>query len=173
MRSVGVDPSKGAQDLYPDLAYDPATGHLKANNPGLLGNIVSSIIPQFQLVSALIGHNNNFADILRTNPEAAASMLRSGLGLPNLYRDVNVPQEAFKAETARQSLQDQIRNKALRTGDWTEARKYPGLRPTFDKLDKLMKSNPQILAAYQTQVQSDTLGDVLQNALIQRTVPVG
>jgi len=173
MKSIGIDPSKGSQDLYPDVSYDPTTGTLKPRNPGLLGNILGSFIPQSQVVSALIGHNENFKGLLQANPEAAATMLRSGLGLPNFYRDINVPQEAFRAEVQRENVQQQVRNKALRTGDWSEAMKYPGLRPQFAHIQQLLASNPAALRAYRSQVAANTTPDALKLALIERTVPVG
>lgn len=173
LKTMGIDPSKGSQDLYPDMSIDANTGTLKANNPNFLSSLVGNIIPQTKLITALIGRNNEFQGMLEANPEAAMSMLRTASGLPAPWRTVNVPQVAFKYEVQRQKLQDQVRNKALRSGDWSEAQKFPGLRPFFAKLNEVLQSNPDALKAYQSAVKKKTVGDILPEAFLQRNLPVG
>lgn len=153
MESIGVDPSKGAQDLYPEIAYDPVTGRLRPQNKGLLSSFIGNVFPQSELITALIGQNQNFKEILRTNPDAAAALLRSSVGLPTLFRSVNPSQEVFKAELQREQLQSQVRSDALRTGDWSKAQAFPQLRTYFAQLQQLLQSNPDALKAYQAQTQ--------------------
>src|SRR5215471_5758139 len=173
MRSLGVDPTKGYQDLYPDVSYDPGSGQLKPSNPNFLSSLVQSIVPQSQFISALVGRNENFAHLAASNPEAAMTQLRSAIGLPAVFRQVNPYQAAFKAEVQRQTVQDQVRNEALRTGNWSRAMQYPGLRPFFTKLGQAINANPKVAQAYQSQVQAQTVGDILPTALLQRNLPVG
>jgi hypothetical protein len=173
LQTLGVDPSRGAGDLYPDVVFDPNSGTLKAKNPNFLSTLIGNVIPQTQIVTALIDRNSQFAGMLRANPEAAIATLRSSVGLPNLLRTVNVPQAAFKEEVSRESLQDQVRNQALKSGDWSQAMKFPGLRTMFTNLGKVMERNPDVLKAYQAQVRAQTIGDVLPTALVSRNLPVG
>jgi hypothetical protein len=172
LRAVGVDPLKGAPSLYPDVAYDPTTGQLRPSSPNLLSSFIGSIVPQTQIVQAMLGRNDQFKQLLAANPDAAASMLRGAAGLPSLFRTVNPAQEAFKAEVNRQSLQDQVRNEAVRTGDWSKAMQFPGLQPFFTRLGQVMRDNPQVLKAYQSQVKSQTVGSVAPN-VVSQVVPVG
>lgn len=164
LEAMGVDPSKGAQDLYPDIAYDPVTGALRPSNPNLLSSFISNVIPQSQLVTALIGQNKDFQGILRANPEAASSYLRSSLGLPNVFRSINPNQESFKAEIQRQTLESQVRNEALRTGDWSRAQQFPDLRAYFQQISVLMRQNPDLFKQYVGEGGSSAQ-DVLPGAL--------
>jgi hypothetical protein len=173
LKSLGVDPSKGSQDLYPDMSIDPNTGTLKANNPNFLTSLIGNVIPQTKFLTALIGRNNEFQGMLDANPEAAMSMLRTASGLPAMFRNINVPQTAFRYEVQRQKLQDQVKNQALRSGDWSRARQFPGLRPFFDKLDETLRSNPEAMKAYQSAVKAKTVQDILPEAFLKRNLPVG
>lgn len=164
LEAMGVDPSKGAQDLYPDIAYDPVTGSLRPSNPNLLSSFISNVIPQSQLITALIGQNKNFEGILRANPEAASSYLRSSLGLPNVFRSLNPNQEAFKAEVQRGTLESQVKSEALRTGDWSRAQQFPNLRAYFQQISVLMRKNPDLFKQYVT-TGGSSAGDVLGGAL--------
>lgn len=169
LQSLGINPGKGSQDLFPDLQYDSTTGRLVAKNPGLLQTFVGSVMPQSRVLMGLVQSNSEFKEILRSNPEAAASMLRSNLGLPVLFRNVNPPQEQFKTELARQELENRVRNEALRTGNWGPADQFPGLQPLFEQLGKLQSTGA--LSAYAPGVELPTTLDAAQRALITMNAP--
>jgi hypothetical protein len=173
LRALGVDPRKGAPSLYPDIAYDPVTGQLRPDNPNLLSSFVGDVIPQSTILTAMLGRNDQFKQVLSSNPDAASAMLRGAAGLPNLFRTVNPAVEAFKPEIQRETLQNQVKNEALRTGDWSKAQQYPGLQPFFSQLSQIMRQNPQVLKAYQSQVQSQSVGNVLPGALTTGNLPGG
>jgi hypothetical protein len=172
LEAAGIDPSKGSQDLYPDISINPITGTLQPKNPNVFGSLIQNVIPQTQVISALIGRNQDFRSILQANPEAAAQYLRGSLGLSSLFRNVNLPQEAFKYEVQRESAQDSIRNQALRTGDWARAERMPALQPFFAKLKQLLASNPDLMAHYQAATKQDSTATFF-DALMQGNLPVG
>jgi hypothetical protein len=64
-------------------------------------------------------------------------MLRSQAGLPILWKTVNIPQEEIKAELRRQETEDRVKSEALQSGNYAEARQYPGLRPLISQIEKL------------------------------------
>ena len=172
MESVGIDPSKGSQDLYPDISINPVTGALQPKNINPISAFIQNVIPQTQLIGSLIGRNNDFRHILDTNPEAAAAYLRGSIGFANLSREVNPYQEAFKYEVQRQSLVNTVRNEALRSGDWTRAMRFPTLAPFFNRLGQILQSNPQVLAQYQAATRQGST-DQFFNALLQGALPTG
>lgn len=171
LRSLGINPAQGAQDLYPEIAYDPVTGQLRPSNPSLLSSFVNNIIPQTQIIEAMLGRNEQFKQILRTNPDAAAAMLRSSIGLPNLFRTVNPSVEVFKAETQRSTLQSQVKSEALRTGDWGRAEGFPQLRAYFQQIASLMGTHPESFQQYIPSGQPPTTSDAVRQALVGLNTP--
>lgn len=171
LEAVGVNPAQGVQDLYPDIAYDPATGQLRPSNPNLLSSFIGNVVPQSQLLTAMLGRNEQFKQILRTNPEAAAAMLRSSVGLPNLFRTVNPSVETFKAETQRSTLESQVKADALKTGDWSRAQNFPNLRAYFQQVAQLMGSNPAIFKQYVPTTPTPSTSDALKQALVGLSTP--
>lgn len=171
LESLGINPAQGAQDLYPEIAYDPVTGQLRPSNPSLLSSFIGNVIPQTQLLSAMLGQNEQFKQILRTNPEAAAAMLRSSVGLPSLFRTVNPAQEAFKAETQRSTLQSQVQSEALRTGDWSRAQQFPQLRAYFQQISLLMGKSPELFKGFVPTAVAPTASDALKQGIVGLNVP--
>jgi len=132
---VGLD--RGTSELYPDLVYDPQTGRMKAQRLGFLEAAVGNIVPPALGVLALMGLNSQFNEMRNRDPEAAGRYLLSAMTLPLLERDYNVPQEQFAAEIARGKSQTSVLNKALKSGDWSEAMQYPDLRTYLAALEQL------------------------------------
>lgn len=169
LQAVGVDTLSGQQELFPELEYDAQTGGLKVSqqeNPLLrtLGNIV----PQTKLLGMLSQSNQEYAALARKNPQAAFAMLRSGLGLPNIAKQVNVPTEVMKAELTRyEQLRDDL-NESLKSGNigGFESR-YPGLGSIQDRLSAMPASER---AKYQIDPDAaggsqPSLADLLKGAL--------
>lgn len=176
LKAMGVDPRKGAPSLYPDIAYDPVTGQLRPDNPNLLSSFATDVIPQLQIVTALTGHNDQFKQILKQNPDAAAAMLRGAAGLPNIFKTINPAQEAFKSEVQRESLQNTVKQNALKTGDWSQAQQFPQLRAYFQQVAQLMGSNPAIFQQYMpsstgASTPTPSTADALKRAFVGLNTP--
>lgn len=137
---LGYDPAARGPDLYPELTYDPKTGRFKAqptDTPGLIGQLVTGFIPQAKIIGALTGTSSEFKQMMRSNPDAATRMLLSSAGVPILWKNVNVPQEQFTTELNRERSQQETLAAAMKSGDYREARKWPGLVPLIKQLETL------------------------------------
>lgn len=167
-QQAGVDPITGGPDLYPDLEYDPTTGRLKADTGNFFLNLGQNILPQSRAVMAILGRNDQFKDLLRTNPEAASRALRSQLGLPSFTRTVNIPTEQFKAELARQEAQGTARANALKTGEFGGAMAWPGLRAEMTQIRQIQQQGQ--LGEFQPQVAIPRSQSALLEAL-RGTIP--
>lgn len=165
LQMVGLD--RGEAELYPSLRFDPETGRLSAQHGNPLMMLAENTIPQSALVGALLGINGEFNDALKRDPAAANRMLLSGMTLPILWRQYNIPQEQFKAEVARFDAQETVKNQALKSGDWTEALRYPSLAQYLGALDDLPDDQ---LSAFHP-VTDDVLNNITSAALTGR--PVG
>lgn len=139
LQSLGVDTSRGAPELYPQLAYDPDTGKLTAETSNPILGLIQNTLPQSRLLSELMGSSSEFKALLRTNPEGAKRLIQSQLGLPVIYRSYNTPQEIAKSEVTRMTDQQTVLNTALRTGDYSDAAKYPGLTALIAQIHQLQQ----------------------------------
>lgn len=128
LQALGVEPVQGGPMLYPNMVYDPETGGLRAETPGFVESLVASTVPQTQVVRNLILGNEEWSDLVQSNPQAAQRQLLSQLGVPTLVQDRNVPQETFRAEVNRyRSMRDEW-NEAVRSGGTAGfAERYPVL----------------------------------------------
>lgn len=132
---VGVD--QGTAELYPSLRYDPETGRLAAKHGNPLFMLAENTIPQTALISAALGLNDQFNEMLTRDPAAANRFLLSTLTVPLVWRNIEYTEEQFKAEVARQDAQTMVKNEALRSGDWDEASRYPSLASYLAALDAM------------------------------------
>lgn len=167
---VGLD--QGEADLYPSLRYDAETGRLAAKSANPLLAMLDNTIPQTGLVTAMMGMNERFNEQLKTDPAAANRFLLSGLTMPILWREYSVPQEQFKAEVARYDSAEKVKNEALKTGDWSEALRYPSLAAYLQALDMIP---PEQLSAFQRRTMNETR-DIADSALggtLQQRGPTG
>lgn len=148
LEAVGVDTRSGTAELYPDVYYDPELGRLAAR-PQTFGSFVAGLagntLPQAELLANLTGISSQWKEVHRTNPDAARRMITSQLGLPSLTRVLNVPQERYKAELARYEEQQSAFLEAIRTGDYTRAQRFPGLRGYLDQLNQIA---PEVLERF-------------------------
>lgn len=155
---------RGQAELYPTLRYDPETGRLSASHGNPLMMLLENTIPQTAVLTSLLGLNGEFRDRMQRDPASASRFLASSMGLPILWRSWSIPAEAAKAEVARGKAQNNVRTEALRTGDWTEALRYPGLR---DDYQRLLQATPLELAQYQPQ-GADIYEAMIEQALGQQ-----
>lgn len=164
--AIGVN--RGQAELYPSLRYDPDTGRMTAVHPNPLVAFAQNTVPQSQILTSLLGLNSDFSRQVHTDPTGALRSLVSAAGLPIIWRQYNVPLEQYKAELAREDSSKQALANAQQTGDWSEALRYPSIRPTFDAVAAAVQQNPALAQAYQIgpQVRSDLI-----NKLTARVAP--
>lgn len=144
LESVGI--RQGEAELYPTLRYDAASGRLTAQHGNILGKFLGNVIPQSQIAMALLGANGDFRETMKRDPAAAyRSMLSSG-GIPLVWRDYIVPVEQAKAEVARQKSANAALAQAQKSGNWSDALRYPTLRAYYDQTRALA---PEEAAKYQ------------------------
>ena len=132
LESVGV--RSGQPDPYPDLRYNPLTGQLEAHEPGFIGSLITSTIPQTQIASLILGRDKQFTDALRLDPLAASRQVASSLGLPTPLKFVNPRQETARHELTLASAQAQAQADALRSGRDSYASSFPALAPVLESL---------------------------------------
>lgn len=125
---------QGQADLYPTLRYDPQSGRMVAVHGSFLSDLFNNAVPRAELLTSALGLNPAYSEARQRDPAAANRMLLTMAGLPRLWRGINVPQEQFKAEIARQDSASKVKNDALRSGNWNEAMRYPSLHAYFDAL---------------------------------------
>jgi hypothetical protein len=135
IKSRGGDLGYGVGAGQP--TYDSETGKLTDKKPGFVESLVSSTVPQIGFLNRIAGRDAEYNALRRTNPEAAQRLLVSGIGIPTMGRTINIPQTQIKGELARLQVQAQVFKRARETGDYTEARKWPALRPQIEQLERL------------------------------------
>lgn len=140
LAQLGYDAASRGPNLYPEVQYDEETGKFKSVNPSsqsLVGGLVTSVIPQANILAALTGTSGDFRNLLESNPEAATKMLASNAGIPLLWHKYNVREQAFQAELNRETDAKKVMANAMRTGDYSRAWRYPSLRGQIVALKKL------------------------------------
>lgn len=137
LEALGVDTQSGGPELFPEISYDPESGRVVNRGKSFLPALVANVIPQSQILTAMLGANGDFKSLLQSNPEAAARQLISAGGFPLLYRSFNLPEEQFKAELARESAQNAAKSKALKSGNLDSLNQYPALRGYVAQLQAL------------------------------------
>lgn len=157
LEQIGV--VRGEAELYPTRRYDPETGRMRSVRPNLLESVMSSVFPRAGPVASLLGLSTSFNELQARDPDAALRSLAAQAGIPRLWREFNIPQEMFRAEVGREQSANLVLNEALRTGDWSEALRYPSLRPYFDQLQQL---TPAEVAAMQPAAPEDIAAQITQ-----------
>ena len=138
LQAMGVNTMSGSADLYPDLHYDAMTGQLTAAPTDPLPlTALNNYLPQSRALTSLLGWSKDFRSMAKTDPAAAGRLLRSSLGVPVMQRNVNIPTEIAKQEVRLLGNQDQVKNDAMRTGDYSMMDAYPGLRVFQQRLEAL------------------------------------
>jgi hypothetical protein len=166
LKELGVDTSKGAAGLYPDIYYNPTTGDLSARTGNPVLDLVNSLVPQSQLLTNSMGLNDQYNALLRTNPDAAAQMVTSNLRLPRIIpKEYGIPVERMKAEVLRFTQQQKDLSTALKTGDYSLADKWPGLKQTMDVIRSL---TPEQRAAFTPEQEIPSTAEVYKSSLTQK-----
>ena len=143
LEAAGVE--RGEAELYPSLRYNPETGRLEGVRPNPVFTFAQNVIPQSEILFTLLGAKTNLEEQIRRDPAGAWRTIASSGGMPILWREYNVLQEQFKAELARQDSQNNVLQSALRSGNWGEANRYPGLAGVQQQVQSLPT---EVLQAY-------------------------
>ena len=115
---LGVDTMRGQAELYPEFEYNPETGELETRartNP--VTGTVEQFIPQARLLTAAAGFNREYAELAESNPEAAGRAFLSSIGVPVVFRDLNIAREHAQAEMRRYHALQEARTEAMAEGD--------------------------------------------------------
>lgn len=143
LEQIGFNSATKGPELYPQLEYDPKTGGFRqrpTSTPGLVGSLVTSIIPQANILAALTGTSTEFKGLLASNPDAAKRMLLSNAGIPLLYRSTNIYDTAFKAELNREESQRTALSEGLKDpSKRAYAERYPALTPLLTQARQLQE----------------------------------
>jgi len=168
LQAMGVNTMSGSADLYPDLHYDPTTGQLtSAPTDPLPLTALNNYLPQSRALTSMLGWSRDFRQMAKSDPAAASRLLRSSLGVPVIERNVNLPTEIAKQEVRLLGNQDQVKNDAMRTGDYDMMNAYPGLRVFKQRLEALSPNvrqqfapNPDIKGGRQPTVAELGIGAI-------------
>jgi hypothetical protein len=154
--TLGINSMSGRPSLYPEMVYDPDRGRLRAQAPSLLQTLPSSIVPQIQGiqgglelagVSALSGE---LRQLRQRDPDAFASRIWGAFGTPMAPRRRSRSFEMMRSGQAQDQARSDVVNRALRTGDWSDALGYEeahirGQTYSVRSLYDLAKRNPELL----------------------------
>lgn len=142
----GIDPRTGQANIYPESEYDPQTGRLvlKTRNPAIA--FLENMVPQSQVLTSALGLNPEMESLSRSDPDAARRLQLSAFGVPNLWREVNLPLEAMKAEGVRDNAFSQAMGKTFT--DPSTSSPYPVLNSLREQILQLQASNPEALRSY-------------------------
>lgn len=149
LQMMGVDPRKGQADLFPELTTDPTTGHLAVAqdvHPGL--QLLNNFVPPTRALTNLAGISADFRGLASKDPNAAARLLSSSVGLPSIYRGtLNIPKEIVKDQARQYGEMLDTRNKALKSGDFSLMAQYPGLA-AFQRRAEALRANQDAAAPF-------------------------
>lgn len=155
-QQMGVE--DGQLELYPTLKLDPVTGRMIPDQGSVLSNFAKNVIPQSEMIAHLFGAGGAMKEMKKTDPASWARTMRSGLGFPILFRTYDMPAEYIKAEVRRQEDQNNAKNRALKSGDYSAANRYPGLEGLMEQVralsaDEIESLTPRYaVPAYESQI---------------------
>jgi len=168
-QQLGIDTQTGAPELYPNLSFDAQTGRLAVKSSNPLQALVENTLPQSRVLLGLAQSGSEFKELMSRDPDAAARLMRSQLGLPVIFRDVNVTQEQANSEFARMEGQQTALREALRSGKDEEARRYQALGPLLDQI-RTLQGEGQLTQFTPTTTIPSALA-MAQEAIIRQNAP--
>lgn len=122
--SVGVDTMRGGPEYAPNFIYDPENlGGTRFDSGNPIVNLGKNLVPQAGLIAQFLGVDSAFREVQVRDPAAAHRMMLSGLGMPVVFRDINL-NEAFARDELKRfnDLQQSISSlDAGNVGRYSEA----------------------------------------------------
>lgn len=161
LRQIGV--TRGEAEIYPTLRYDPETGRMRAVRPNPLTDLLMTAVPRAGLLASLSGLNPDYNELRARDQNAANRSLLAQAGIPRVWRQFDIPEEQMRAELSRQQVEDDVLNNALRSGNWTEALRYPNLRAYYAQVQDL--STDEIAAL--TPAAPNALGSTIRDEILK------
>jgi len=154
--TLGINPMSGRSKLYPEMTYDPEQGRLRSKAPSILAVLPQAIIPQTQGLAGLVelsgitSLSRELRNLRVRDPDAFAGRIWSSFGMPFAPRRRSRTFDLQRAGLAREQAAAEAVNRALRTGDWSDALGYDKARIrgqvfNVENLYDLAKRNPEML----------------------------
>lgn len=172
LEAAGLNTTTGRTDLYANVDYDPNTGRLVASQPSTpsaITQIAEGFIPQFEFLRNAFGFpSKSDKEMKLANPAAFRQQLWSSVGVP-IPRTINKNLEVAKAELARQAVMQQAMSDAVRTGDYSQVKRYPQLKEWVRFIEELDREG----ALDQYRITSPSQGVSDPNLLLQRLRSAG
>lgn len=155
---AGTGMKMGEQDLFPTMEYNESTGRLEAVRDGSIVSIFAgNLVPRFQQLGTPLGLNAKYNRLRDTKGEgsqaAATRSLATGFGIPLLWRRMNEDRMEASTELNRLKSQREAINRALRTGDWSDASLYPGAASARAQAEYLSQNHGDALGVLYGQDQ--------------------
>lgn len=124
-KALGINPLTSTPELFNGLHYDDFTGSLQANRPSIgIGDVASSIIPEFSAVDHFIGLTDQMRRLKKYSPEGYRRQLLSSMNLPFTTSETNVFDARASAETNRYRAAQKVVTQAWQTGNTTELKRW-------------------------------------------------
>lgn len=153
LETMGINTASGLPNQYQPTKYDPVTGKIKPQAGNLLTNLAYNIAPPLELLSVVGLGSRDLADLRISNPDAYRDRIFSTLGVPFMPKEINIHREAALAEIARSEQLKSVLAEARKSGDWSEAVRYPSLRNLYyalkaheAQLQPFVRQQPQTIA---------------------------
>jgi len=171
MQTAGVDPRSMTGDPFPETRFDPKTTAMEVSqldDSNWIARLASTFIPQIKALGPLVsqvpggegvGKALSFGSERqtqqRTDPGAYRRSVASDLGLPNVWQNVNVAEKVGKLELALNKAEKEVIRKAILSGDYSQAKLWPGLADKVEQMPALIKRFPQLFAGMKSPTTSD------------------
>jgi hypothetical protein len=93
LTAAGFNPLSGSGQLYPELAYDPTSGTLKAkkSSAGLLAG-AEQVVPELGGLDALFGLSDNYRYLAKNDKQGLERQIMNDFNIPFQVSQYNLPQ---------------------------------------------------------------------------------
>lgn len=118
--AMGFNPFVGSGNLYPQTAYDPATGSLKAATPkGDWMMVAEQFVPELGAVDAYVGVSDNMRTLKAADPASFDRQLMNMLNIPFQPSHYNLPQLRGRVAKDQYIAAQQALSAFRKSGDYS------------------------------------------------------
>jgi hypothetical protein len=125
LESMGIDMANARSQLFPEMEYDEETGRLKAVGRDPIESVIGNFIPQSESAYALTGLSKSMRQLYQRDPDAWQARIFNSVGVPLAPRRRSMVEERIRAEHARDQAAATALRRAIKTGEWGSAERYP------------------------------------------------